>query len=175
METRFLSIETDSCIQNKCVNAFEVYRNMFLCCCNKAYFENLQQESIVRYVESKYREEFEAIQRELESFECFIPILVGPRTCIVESIQMLITTGGQFDLELVVLDEETKETYGSVDLAEYICFQNSGTGASELVLRDCESLSHRCITLVRNCVLAIRIAGAIRIDSSIAVVAELGD
>lgn len=174
METRFLSIETDSYRQNQCVNAYEVYMKQLFVNSDKVYFENWKQVDLVNYAESTYRDIYDSLKEELDKFKDNIILVHGPRSIIIESIQMRITIGTRFSIELTILDNETNEEFGSIDLANFFCFTDNKTGATEIILKDNAQITKTCIRLENNRVLAIRIKGAIRPESPVALVAKIG-
>lgn len=169
MANRFLYIDAIESTENTYVNIFEVFQRFYLSYFNKIYCAGLEHSDIIELAEKDSHFYFSKITTKLQQFSCDTPLVFGPRECLIEVIEALISVGKNYQIELVLIDQFNSEILGRLDLSKYVKIINVQTGQAELIVDNDECLVFPSIILLRQSVLCLRISGSIRINSPIKV------
>ncbi|GAA0811350.1 hypothetical protein GCM10009111_03740 [Colwellia asteriadis] len=173
MANRFLYIDPIESSENTYVNIFEVFQRLYLSYFNKIYTRGLDHSDIIELAEKDSYFHFSKLSSKLKLFSCDIPLIFGPRECLIEVIEALVSVGQNYQIELVLVDHFNNEILGSLELNKYITLKNAETGEAELKVDNDECLVFSSIILLRQSVLCLRISGSIRINSPIKIKARL--
>lgn len=173
MANRFLYIDAIESPENTYVNIFEVFQRFYLSYFNKIFTAGLDHSDIIELAEKDSHFHFSKLVPQLEQFSCDIPLIHGPNECLLEIIEAFISTGENYQIELVLIDRFNDEILGRLELNEYVTLTNTVTGEAELKVENDEYLLCSSILLLRQSVLCLRISGSVRINSTIKVKARL--
>lgn len=169
-----MSVEVDETSKNTCVCIHDMYQQYIREHYDKVYSHGYEHIEIIEDAEAYCHRNSWRINDKVKDFVYDIPLIIGPRICILESVRIgSLTVGENYTIEIVVLDKITKETYGKLSLNHNICLTDMQIGEAELVIIDHPILSQNAITLVNQCVLSLRLSGAIRVNSTVDVIAQL--